>query len=120
MQTIEQAVASLYQAMLAHDLAALGGLLAEDAAYVHSTGLAETRQQFLDGVRDGLYVYERVRPETERIVASGDMAMVYTILDFVGGARGRPHPPTRLITTLVWVRKPEGWRMILRQATRIP
>lgn len=120
MQTIEDAVAALYRAMLAHDLPALDELLAEDTVYVHSTGLAETKRAFLDGVRDGLYEYERIRPESQRCVVSGDMAMVYAVLDFVGGARGRSHPPTRLITTLVWTRHAGGWQMILRQATRIP
>jgi ketosteroid isomerase-like protein len=120
MKTIEGAVAELYRAMLAHDLPALEALLAGDAVYVHSTGLAETKDEFLAGVRDGLYEYERVAPESQRIVASGDMAMVYSVLDFVGGARARPHPPTRLITTLVWTRQAGGWQMVVRQATRIP
>ncbi len=117
---MEEAVAALYRAMLAHDIAALAALSSDDVVYIHSTGLAETKQQFLDGVRDGLYEYERVVPETQRIVVNGDMAMVYAILDFVGGPRGVPHPPTRLITTLVWTRQGGTWRMILRQATRIP
>ena len=117
---MEQAVAELYRAMLAHDIAALDALLSDDTVYIHSTGLAETKTEFLNGVRDGLYEYERVRPETQRIEVAGDMAMVYAVLDFVGGPRGIPHPPTRLITTLVWRRRAGEWRMILRQATRIP
>ena len=120
MQSIEDAVAALYRAMLAHDLVALAGLTADDAVYIHSTGLAETKAEFLDGVRVGLYEYERVRPESQRFTVSGDMAMVYAVLDFVGGPRGRPHDPTRLITTLVWTRQAAGWRLILRQATRVP
>ncbi len=117
---VEAAVRALYRAMLAHDLAALDDLLADDVVYVHSTGLAETKRQFLDGVRDGLYEYERVRPVSETIHASGDMASVYTTLDFMGGERGRPHPPVTLITTLVWVCQAGTWRMLLRQATRVP
>src|ERR1700742_3048049 len=99
---MEEAVAALYRAMLAHDIAALDALLSDDMVYIHSTGLSETKQQFLDGVRDGLYEYERVVPETQRKVVDGDMAMVYAILDFIGGPRGVPHPPVRLVTTLVW------------------
>ena len=117
---MEQAVAALYGAMLAHDIAVLNTLLAEDCVYIHSTGLAETKAAFLAGVRDGLYEYERVQPETQRIVVAGQMAMVYAILDFIGGPRGVIHPPTRLITTLVWRQRGGAWRMILRQATRIP
>jgi ketosteroid isomerase-like protein len=117
---MDEAVAALYRAMLDHDIAALDALSSDDVVYVHSTGLAETKQQFLDGVRDGLYEYERVVPETQRIVVNGDMAMVYAVLDFVGGPRGVHHAPTRLVTTLVWTKQAGRWRMILRQATRIP
>ena len=118
--SIEDAVRDLYRAMLAHDIAALDALLADDVVYVHSTGLAETKTEFLNGVRDGLYEYELVRPISERIVQSDGLAVVYTVLDFQGGARGKVHPPVKLITTLVWARPDDGWRMIVRQATRIP
>jgi ketosteroid isomerase-like protein len=117
---MEQMVADLYRAMLAHDIPALDRLLSDDVVYVHSTGLAETKRQFLDGVRDGLYEYVRVRPTQQRIVVSGDMAMVYDVLDFMGGPRGTAHQPVRLITTLVWMRQNGAWQMIVRQATRIP
>jgi len=118
--TLENTVRYLYRAMLAHDIPALDALLTEDTVYVHSTGLAETKAQFLDGVRDGLYEYERVRPVSERIEKSGDLAFVYTVLDFIGGPRGQAHAPVTLITTLVWRRHGGVWKMAVRQATRVP
>lgn len=120
MHDVKDAIAELYSAMLSHDLVALGALLADDAVYVHSPGFAETRQAFLDGVRDGLYVYERVRPVSERIEVSGDLAVAYAVLDFAGGPRGEPHPPVTLLTTLAWRRRDGRWRLWLRQATRVP
>jgi ketosteroid isomerase-like protein len=105
--------------MLAHDIPALAALLHDDGIYIHSPGYAETKPQFLDGVRDGLYVYERVTPTTERIEIDGDLGVVYTTLDFMGGARGQPHPPLTLLTTLVWRRSDGVWRLWLRQATRV-
>ncbi len=117
---IEDAVRDLYRAMLAHDLGALDALLADDVVYVHSTGLAETKAEFLDGVRAGLYEYERIQPVSERIMHADDLAVAYTVIDFQGGRRGQVHPPVKLITTLVWVRRDNAWRMTVRQATRIP
>ena len=116
--TIQQAVRALYDAMLAHDIAALDALLAEDSEYVHSPGFTETKAAFLNGVRDGLYEYETVRPVSERIMCSGDMAVVYSLLDFRGGPRGQVHPPVQLITILVWMRRDGAWRLVLRHATR--
>lgn len=118
--TIAGSVQALYRAMLAHDIAALDALLAEDCVYVHSTGVVETKAEFLAGVRDGLYEYEHVRPATERVSAGTDMAVVFGILDFRGGPRGAAHWPVQLITTLVWARGTGGWRLTHRHATRIP
>jgi len=117
-ETIRQAVQALYDAMLAHDIPALDALLAEDSEYVHSPGFTETKPDFLNGVRDGLYEYEVVRPVSERIMLSGNMAVVYSQLDFRGGPRGQAHPPVQLITTLVWMRREGAWRLVLRHATR--
>lgn len=116
--TVAEATAGLYRAMLAHDLDALRDLLHDDCVYIHSPGFAETRSAFLDGVRDGAYVYERVLPVDERIVEDGDLAVVHTTLDFMGGPSGQAHPPITLMTTLVWRRVRGAWRLWLRQATR--
>lgn len=118
MQDVKDAIAALYAAMLAHDLDALAALVDDQLIYIHSPGFAETRQAFLDGVRDGLYVYETVRPVSERVVVSGDLAVAYTVLDFAGGARGEPHPSITLLTTLAWRKRDGRWRLWLRQATR--
>lgn len=120
MSTVRTAIDALYRAMIGHDIPALDALLDDDVVYVHSPGFAETKQQFLDGVRDGLYVYERVRPVDETITETADMAMVYTPLDFVGGPKGQDHPPVTLLTSLVWRRSGQGWRLLLRHATRMP
>jgi ketosteroid isomerase-like protein len=116
--TVQNAVAELYGAMLAHDIAGLDDLLSDDAVYVHSTGLVEAKSAFLQGVRDGLYEYEQVEPLSERILCAGDLAVVYTVLNFRGGPRGQPHALVRLITTLVWRMQDGKWRLVLRQATR--
>jgi len=116
--SLQAATDALYRAMLAHDLAALGGLLHDDCTYIHSPGWAETTAAFLAGVRDGAYVYERVRPVEQRFVEDGDLGVVYATLDFVGGPRGEAHAPVTLLTTLVWRRVDGAWRLWLRHATR--
>jgi uncharacterized protein (TIGR02246 family) len=117
---IQAAVTALYQAMLAHDTTALAALLTEDVRYGHSPGFVEGKAAYLDGVRDGLYEYEHVQPTEQHVMRSGDLAVVYDVLDFRGGPRGQPHPPVRLITTLVWRREAGAWRLAIRQATRMP
>jgi uncharacterized protein (TIGR02246 family) len=117
---IETAMRALYAAMLAHDIAALDALLAEDCVYVHSTGVVEDKAAFLAGVRDGLYEYQHVVAVAERIATGPDIAVVFDTIDFRGGPRGGAHKPVRLITTLVWRHRADRWRLIHRHATRVP
>jgi ketosteroid isomerase-like protein len=117
---IETSLAALYRAMLAHDIAALDDLCSAQCIYVHSNGVVENKAEFLEGVRNGTYGYEIVRPAEQRIDSSGDTAVVFDILDFQGGPRGQPHPRVRLITTLIWRRESDTWRLTHRHATRIP
>jgi ketosteroid isomerase-like protein len=119
METIEDAVAELHRAMLADDVEALDALLADEVVYVHSAGATENKQAYLDAVRDRFWEYKRVRPESQHIVTSGDMAMVHALLDFEGGKRGEVHRPLRLFTTLVWMRQQGTWKLISRQATKL-
>jgi len=118
--SIDAAIKALYQAMLAHDIAALDTLLAAECRYVHSTGVVESKAEFLAGVRDGLYEYELVQPNAPQITVDGALAVLFDILDFRGGPRGVARPPVKLITTLVWARGADGWRLTHRHATRVP
>jgi len=120
MTGLENRLRELYAAMLAHDTVALGELLAVDSVYVHSTGVVETKAEYLNGVRDGLYQYEQVRSTAQSIRANGNLAVVTDMLDFRGGPRGVVHLPVKLFTTLVWQKHGNVWRLDLRQATRIP
>jgi len=120
MTGLENRLRALYAAMLAHDTAALGELLADDSVYVHSTGVVETKAEYLNGVRNGLYQYEQARSTAQVIRADGNLAVVTDMLDFRGGPRGIVHLPVRLFTTLAWQKQGNTWRLGLRQATRIP
>jgi hypothetical protein len=51
---------ALYRAMIDRDFETLRDLLSDDLSYMHSTGVAESKAQYLAGVADGLYEYERI------------------------------------------------------------
>ena len=40
---------ALYRAMIAQDFAALDAIIADDAVYIHSTAVGESKQGYLDG-----------------------------------------------------------------------
>jgi ketosteroid isomerase-like protein len=119
MRTIEDAVADLHRATLTDDIEELDALLADDVVYVHSGGVAEDKRALLDAVRDRHWEYKRMKPESQRVVSSGDLAIVHVVLDFEGGKRGEVHKPLRLFTTLGWKRQQDTWKLISRQATKL-
>lgn len=110
---------ALYRAMIAQDFAALRGLIAEDCVYIHSTAVSESKQQYLDGVAAGLYDYGSIKTVDARNWRDGDTVIRTGLTNMVVGERGKPKDDTNLLCTTVWRREPAGWRLVLRQATRV-
>jgi hypothetical protein len=111
---------ALYAAMVKQDFAALEHLLAPDLVYVHSTGVAETKEGYFAGVRAGLYDYESVATRDVAIRIEGRVAEMHGICAMSVGERGKPKGLIQLLFILVWIEDGGAWRLTYRQATRIP
>jgi ketosteroid isomerase-like protein len=110
----------LYDAMSAKDFTALEQVLHPDLSYVHSTAVVETRTGYLTGVAAGLYEYGPIASRDARVRVDGDTAVSYGIVAMNVGAAGQPKDLLHLIYTLVWARQDGRWRLLVRQATRLP
>ncbi len=112
---------ALCVAMLALDHAAVEQILAADLSYVHYTIVAESKAAYLAGPRNGLY---KDRAITERGGGSarmlGNAALSTGVIEMRVGAKGAAKGTVRLRYALVWVEERAIWRLLLRQATRIP
>ena len=117
---IRAAEASLYRAMIAKDFPALEKILSADLVYIHSTGVAETKAEYLAGVGRGLYDYETITSRDVTIRGHGDVAVMHGLVDMSVSETGKPRDLIHLLFTLVWARQAGTWRLSLRQATRIP
>lgn len=109
----------LYRAQVARDRDALRGLLAPDLVYVHSTAVAETREQYLDGVARGLYEYESIGSRDTRVRVHGDTAFIDGICDMRVGAHGGPAALLHLLFVLAFVRRDGKWLLVHRHAVRV-
>jgi len=116
---IAAAERALYRAMIARDLAALDAMLADDAVYIHSTAVGESKQGYLDGVRGGLYEYGSIESDDVSVRYCGDVAIQTGTVRMTVSSRGQPKTPIALLFTLVWKREAQGWRLWQRQATRL-
>jgi hypothetical protein len=103
----------LYRAQVAGSTADIAPMLSADLRYLHSTGVAETRSEYLKGVEDRLYEYVRLN-------VSEDLAMQDGIVDMTVSAKGAPKTLIHLLFCLVWRREGAQWKLLYRQATRIP
>ncbi len=119
-QRVLHAERDLYRAMIAQDFAALERILSPDLVYVHSTAVAETKQEYLQGVAQGLYEYEDITTRETRVRVRGDVALIDGICDMRVGKGKQPKDLIHLLFVLVWVRDGDAWRLEHRHATRMP
>jgi ketosteroid isomerase-like protein len=110
---------ALYRAMIAQDVTALNARLADDVVYIHSTAVAETKEGYLAGIRDGLYEYEAIESSNVSLRRFGDVSIQTGTVRMSVGARGQPKAPITLLFTLVWKQEQRAWRLWQRQATRV-
>ena len=119
----ETEVAAAHDARLAAtiraDVAALAAMMTDDLTYTHSSGVTETRTEFLQALSSGKYVYRTIEPRRRRVRVFGDAAVVSGPCHIViepGGKRTE----IDLYFTELYVKKNGRWRMALWQSTRLP
>ena len=116
---VNAAVNALTTAMLQADAAALGRLVADQLSYGHSSGLLETKAQFIDVIASKKTIYKSISLSEPSTTIAGDNAIVrhiFTNTTETGGKTG-----TISVGILqVWQRQADGWKLLARQAFRLP
>jgi hypothetical protein len=110
---------ALYRAQIARDVEALKPILGADLVYVHSTGVAETKEAYLVGVADGLYEYGMIESRDTRLQVFEDAAIMHGKVDMTVSAHGAAKNLIHLLFCLTWIRRDQTWQLDYRQATRI-
>jgi uncharacterized protein (TIGR02246 family) len=108
-----------FAATIAGDVAAVGAMMTDDLTYTHSSGVEETKAEFLEGLKSGKYVYREITPRGRRVRVHGDTAIVSGPAHIViepGGKRTE----LELYFTELYVKEGGQWRMALWQSTRLP
>src|SRR6266568_3102880 len=106
------------QAMVKADLAALDDVLADDLSYIHSSGSADSKREFIDAIRMGRLKYKQLDREGVAVRVYGDVAVL------TGRGRfqvrsGEKDLDVRLLFTDVYVKRGGKWRMVAWQSTRL-
>jgi hypothetical protein len=106
------------EAMLKKDAAALEKIFHPDLSYGHSSATVETKAEAIPKiVASGGWAAIELADTTVRL--RGNMALVNGRIDM--HQRGKDKVSiSKLIQLTVWVKGPQGWQMIARQAVRRP
>jgi hypothetical protein len=110
----------LYRAQVAGSVTEIAPILSASLRYLHSTGVAESRDEYLGGVADRLYEYGHIESRDVRLNVSEDLAVQDGIVDMTVSAKGAPKALIHLLFCLAWRREGAQWKLLYRQATRLP
>jgi ketosteroid isomerase-like protein len=107
-----------FSAMMSGDLTALSTLLDDDLIYVHSNGKADSKDEYLQSLRQGRITYDEISVTADRF---SQVDGCFVLVQFVS-ARMRlgagAEPVDRSLTIMsVWRQAPAGWRLLAMQST---
>lgn len=108
-----------YRAMLDADMDALDALCADELSYAHSSGIRDTKQEYLGKVRSGYYRYRRIDHPVERVEVVGDTAIVAGRMTADLEVDGTPKTIDNLALA-VWVRRDGQWQLLGYAPTQLP
>jgi ketosteroid isomerase-like protein len=118
-KAVAAAVEKLRKAMIAGDPAQLKSMAAEDLSYGHSNALIENRDEFVDQFVTGKSVFKTIKLTDQTIKIVGDAAVVRHRL--TADTNNSNVPGTVDLTILmVWKKQNGEWKLLARQAAKIP
>lgn len=108
-----------YRAMLANDADALAPLFADDLVYTHSSAVVDTKQQYLDAVRERRMRYLAAQRHDATVRLYGPVAVMHgrviMQVETPGGIKDLHN-----LFQAVWVERNERWLLASWASTVIP
>lgn len=110
---------SRFAAMTRGDLGELRRILADDLTYTHSTGVTETKQEFLSALESGSIKYVSIESDDAKARVYGTVVVVNGRARVKVNSRGQEQSfSIRYID--VYVRRNGKWQMVAWQSSRLP
>lgn len=116
---VSQAIEKLRVVMMQPDSVVLAGLVSNDLEYVHSSGAVRNKQGFIDEFMKRQTDVANVVFSNQTIKITDNNAIVRHRM--VADSRKVGYPPViDIIILMVWRKEHGQWKMLARQAAKIP
>ncbi len=108
-----------FAALVSKDFGYLDKVLAEDLFYCHSSGLIDTKNSFIQSIKDGKLTYQEMNVEELKVRIYGKTAVITGVCGAKVLSNGQ-QLNTRFRFTDVYVKSKAGWQMVSWQSLRVP
>lgn len=108
-----------FAAQVSKDVPVLERVLADDLVYTHSHGGSDTKQSFIQAIRDGKSKYDALEPLEQNVRVYGNTAVVNGKCLMKAASNGET-VSTVLRYTDVYVRKGKQWQLVAWQSLKVP
>ena len=115
----QNALEALRKAILEQDKAQLEELSAAQLSYGHSTALVQNKAEFIDGVMTRPETIQSIEFTDIKTSLSGEAAIVRHLWHSEVENEGK-HQSIRIGVLTVWQRQGGDWKLLARQAYRLP
>src|SRR5262249_37439145 len=107
------------KAMMVADKAGLEVLVADQLSYGHSGGVIETKEQFIAVIANKKTVYKSIMLSEPSVAVVGNNAIVRHIFSAETESDGKA-ASARVGVLQVWQKQDDRWKLLARQAFRLP
>ncbi|WP_205510561.1 nuclear transport factor 2 family protein [Longitalea arenae] len=116
---VTAAVEKLRKAMIDGDKTGLQQITADQLSYGHSSGRVEDKTQFVENIVTGKSDFVTIDLSNQTVSVSGDAAIVRHVLAATTNDSGNPGS-VKLNILLVWQKQKGQWKLLARQAVKVP
>ncbi|GAB3908613.1 hypothetical protein GCM10028803_44570 [Larkinella knui] len=107
-----------FDAQVTKNYAVLEKVLADDLIYNHSNGNQDTKQSYIQSIKDGKQSYDAIEAQEQKVRLYGNTAVVNGICQVKATNNGQSIN-TRLRYMDVYVRKGAQWQLVAWQSLRL-
>lgn len=118
-EQVANAVEKLRKAMVDADGKTLDELASDSLSYGHSSGVLQTKAQFIESITSGASDFVTITLTDQSIKVVGSTAIVRHILSADTNDKGKGPGTVKLGILLVWTKVKGEWKLLARQAVKV-